>query len=937
MLIIIYSPVNSYLKMKKFIFIGCVVFLIGLSSFAQEAVIYGRILDTNSSEPINEAAISIQNTVFSTSTNSEGMFFFYQENLPQGDQVLKISKAGYINLQIPVTIQNNSPVKLDNVLLNIDLQEVEAQIGVISLSDDQLDEDDGTSYNVSGLLQASKDVFLNAAAYDFSATFFRPRGYDSEDGKVLINGLEMNKLYNGRPQWSNWGGLNDAQRNQMFSMGMAANEYTFGHLAGTTNIIMRASQYRKGGRISYASSNRSYRGRVVGTYNSGLLPDGWAYSFLVARRYGKEGYNNATLYDANSFFASVEKKLSTNHSLNLTTFYTPNRRGKSSANTQEVYDLKGTKYNSYWGNQDGEMRNSRIKEVEEPLVMLNHFWNISEKTQLNTNIGYQFGKTGNSRLGYDNAPNPDPSYYQKLPSYFLTEAAGPNNSGAYQAYSKFVNDGQINWQDIYETNIFYGGTSRYYLYEDRNDDKQISANTILTFQLTDHIALNASFNYRNLKSNNFASMIDLLGGNGYLDIDSFNTSDAAQNDLNNPNRIIGEDDEFKYNFEIDATDYNGFMQAQFSYAAVDFYIAAKVGKTSYQRNGLYRNGSFADGNESFGKSEKLAFTTYGAKAGATYRISGRHAFEVNTSYFTDAPTVRNSFSNSRQTNATVLGLTEEKNINVDGSYIFRSPIIKARLTGYYTLMQDGSEISFYYADGISVPSISATTAFVQEVLTDVNKKNMGLEFGIEAQVTTTIKLKAAAAYGQNTYDNNPNLYLASDDFTDVEGRIVDYGKSSLKNYRVAGGPQQAFQLGFEYRDPAFWFFGFSVNYFNNAYVDISPLTRTKNFYLDNDGIPFNDYDPAKARDLLKQEKFDDYMLVNVIGGKSWRIKNYFVGFFAVVSNVLDKEYKTGGFEQGRNANYRTLSEDTANETPVFGAKYWYGYGAAYYLNLYVRF
>nr|WP_245529130.1 TonB-dependent receptor [Aequorivita sublithincola] len=897
----------------------------------------GKVLDANSSEPIPDVTVSIQNSIFSTVTDAKGAFSFSQQTLPQGEQVLKISKAGFSDLQISVNIQNDAPVIMKPILLNLNLLEAEAQIGVISLSDDQLDEDDGTSYNVSGLLQASKDVFLSAASYDFSATFFRPRGYDSEDGKVLINGLEMNKLYNGRPQWSNWGGLNDAQRNQMFSMGISANEYTFGHLAGTTNIIMRASEYREGGRISYASSNRSYRGRVMGSYNSGLLPSGWAYSFLVSRRFGNEGYNDASLYDANSFFASVEKKLNEDHSINFTTFYTPNRRGKSSANTQEVYDLKGTRYNSYWGNQEGDMRNSRIKEVEEPVVMLNHFWNISEKTQLNTNVGYQFGKTGNSRLGYDNAPNPDPSYYQKLPSFFLADPTGPDYGGAYQAYSQFVNDGQINWQDIYETNVFYGGTSRYYLYEDRNDDKQLSANTILTSQLTDNIALNASLNYRNLNSNNFANMIDLLGGNGYLDVDSFNTGDAAQNDLNNPNRIVREDETFKYNYEIDASDYSGFLQGQFSYSSVDFYLAGKVGRTSYQRNGLYKNGSFAEGNDSFGKSEKLDFTTYGAKAGATYKISGKHAFEVNTAYFTDAPTVRNSFSNSRQTNATVIGLTEEKNINVDGSYIFRSSFVKARLTGYYTLMQDASEVSFYYADGISVPGRSASTAFVQEVLTDVDKKNIGAELGIEAQVTTTIKLKGAAAYGQNTYDNNPDLYLASDDFTDVPGGVVNYGKSYLKDYKVAGGPQQAYQLGFEYRDPAFWFFGASANYFNNAYIDISPLTRTENFYLDNDGIPFNDYDPAKARELLKQEKFDDYMLVNVVGGKSWKIKDYYFGFFATISNVLDKEYKTGGFEQGRNANFRTLSEDAANDTPVFGSKYWYGYGATYYLNVYVRF
>ena len=73
------------------------------------------------------------------------------------------------------------------------------------------------------------------------------------------------------------------------------------------------------------------------------------------------------------------------------------------------------------------------------------------------------------------------------------------------------------------------------------------------------------------------------------------------------------------------------------------------------------------------------------------------------------------------------------------------------------------------------------------------------------------------------------------------------------------------------------------------------------------------------------------------GGKSWKIDDYYIGFFASVGNILDKVYKTGGFEQGRNANYRELLEDTTNPKRRFGSKYWYGRGANYFLNVYFRF
>lgn len=907
----------------------------GFSTFSQNTSISGSIFDSYSNEPIVNAKVAISassNTIFS---DSNGQFTFLQLNILPGEYILEISKTDYLPLKIPIKVDSNAPIVLNSILMQLDYSKIEGEIGVISLSQDELDSDDSASYAISGLLQASKDVFLNAASYDFSATFFKPRGYNSEHGTVLINGIEMNKLYNGRPLWSNWGGLNDAQRNQVFSIGLTANEYTFGDLAGTTNIIMRASKYRKGGRLSYAASNRSYRGRVMASYNSGLLPNGWAYSLLLARRYAKEGFNEGTLYDANSFFIAVEKRFNERNSLNLTAFYTPNRRGKSSPNTQEVYDLKGTQYNAYWGKQEGEIRNSRIKKVQEPVIMLNHYYSFSENSQLNTNLGYQFGKIGNSRLGYDNVPNPDPSYYKKLPSYFMADSYNPDYEGAYRAYLKFVNDGQIDWGKLYETNLLYGGTARYYLYEDRNDDTQLSANTILNSVISNHFTLTASLNFKNLKSKNFASMIDLLGGNGYLDVDTFNTGDESQSDLNNPNRIANEGDKIKYNFNLNATEYNGFVQGNFSNSKIDFYAAGKVGGVAYQRNGLFKNGNFPD--NSFGESEKLAFTVYGLKAGGTYKLSGRHILGINTAYFTNAPTLRNSFSNSRQNYATVANLTSEKNLTIDGSYFFRTAKTKMRLTGYYTLMREGTELSFYYADGISVPDRSASTAFVQEVLTNIDKQNIGGEWGLETQITPTVKLKAAAAYGQHTYNNNPNLYLTSDDFSGVPSGAVDYGKASLKNYRVAGGPQQAYQIGFEYRNPAYWWFGATTNYFSNAYLDISPLTRTANFYLDTDGVPFNDYDATIARDLLKQEQFDSYFLVNVIGGKSWKYKQYYFGFFASINNILNQEYKTGGFEQGRSANYRTLLEDTSAETRIFGPKYWYGYGTTYYVNFYVRF
>ncbi|CAM4200816.1 hypothetical protein [Gillisia limnaea] len=926
-------------------------------NISAQITLEGVVVAASSYENIENVKVSIEGTTFNTLTDINGHFIFSNENLPSGNQVLLFLKPGYNLLRLPVII-NDEYKDLDLIPLQIDMFREQTMIGIISLSDTELSEDEGSIESISGLLQATRDVFLNAAAFDFSATFFRPRGFDSEHGKLLINGIEMNKLFNGRPQWGNWGGLNDVQRNQVFSMGLTSSEVSFGGLAGTTNIIMRASAFSKGGRVSYAAANRSYKGRIMGTYNSGEMSNGWAYSVSASRRFAEEGYNDGSLYDANALFISVGKKINENHSLNFTGFYTPNIRGKSSANTQEVFDLKGRRYNSFWGYQDEEIRNSRTREIKEPVLMLNHFWEVTNKIQINNNLSYQFGKIGNSRIDFGGTrlvtqpdgqesfigggSNPDPAYYQKLPSYFLRNPRNPNYVSAYIAQQEFQQDGQLDWKALYSANrtsVANGGNAIYVIAEDRNDDTQVWMNSILSYTLNESVIINGKLSYNNLKSENFSSLKDLLGGSGYLDVDFFAEGDAenpvgdiAQSDLQNRNRIATEGERFKYNFNLSAGVTEGFVQAQFKYSKIDFYVAGNLSQTSYQRTGLFQNGSFPD--NSLGKSEMLSFTNYGLKTGATYKITGRHLIDFNAAYFSKAPNLRNSFSNSRQNNDVVVGLGSEKIQSADMSYMYRAPHLKARLTGYFTQINDATEISFYYADGLSGLGRNSTTAFVQEVLSGIDKQHVGLELGVESQITTTIKLKGAAALGQFTYSSNPNLYLTSDDFDEV----VNYGTSYLKNYRIAGGPQRAAQLGFEYRDPGFWWFGTTVNFFSHAFADVSPLTRTSNFLTDSDGLPLLDYEQDVARSLLKQEQFDDYILVNAIGGKSWLLEGgYYLGFFVSLNNIFDVLYKTGGFEQSRNANFRTLKEDRERDQPIFGSRYWFGNGATYYANIYVRF
>ena len=931
--------------------------------YAQNSV-KGVVVDGKDEKPIKGVTVAIKDTSVSVLTNDNGAFII--ENLTNGNYIVEISYKGYETQNFPLEL-SGLPVDLSTIYLYKDIEEL-SDISIVNITDDELNSDDGFIDNVAGLLQSSRDVFNRAAAFDFSATFFRPRGLDNANGKVLINGIEMNKLFNGRPQWANWGGLNDLQRNQAFTRGIGPNENTFGDVAGVNNITMRASAYGAGTRVSYASANRSYQGRVMASHSSGALDNGWSYAILASRRFGGEGYINGTLYDANSFFASIEKQLGEDHSLNFNFIYAQNRRGRATALTEEIYQLKGRQYNPFWGNLNGDQKNTRERRIIEPIFMLNHYWDLSEKTTLNTNLSYQTGLIGNTRIdnggtrlvnfdGQDvyigGARNPSPDYYQNLPSYFLNvdNPTAFDFQQAYLAREQFVNDGQFNWENLFTANLSQaamGGNSIYVVQEDRVDDTQISINSILFSELTENIKLNAAVSYRSLQNETYAKVKDLLGGTGFLDVDFFaetqlgqNASNLAQSDVRNPNRIARTGERYKYNYELNATVADAFVQAQFNYTNIDFYLGGSVNRTTYQRNGLYENGYFQGGNLSFGKSEKLDFTNFGVKGGFTYKISGQHLLDFNSGYLSKAPTIRNSFENARQNNNTVENLESENIITFDGSYILRTPLVSARLTGYYTQFDNGTDIAFFFTE--------SGTTFTQEVMTNISRRNVGGELGIEAQITPTLKLKGVAAMGQFTYTNNPDIYYSSDDFSS-DVRFGD-GTTKLKNLRVAGGPERAFQLGFEYRDPDYWWFGATVNHFSRAFVDPSALKRSGAFAIDFDLVPddvllggnitgpiLNDYDPDIARDLLTQEQFPSYFLVNLTGGKSWRVGDYFVGFFATVNNLLNQEFRTGGFEQSRRVGFRDQIQEQSNPNgPVFGNRYFFGLGTTYFVNVYLRF
>ena len=175
----------------KFSFVGCVFLIFAKTTIlAQQTGIKGHIVDAITGAYLEKVEVRLQESKLNTvHTDADGVFALIHAALPLGEHILLFSKQGYITKRFPIVIHENKILDVKKIDLEYDFSFDTSMQGEIALYEDELTGDQDEMMHMSGLLQATRDVFLKAAAFDFGATFFRPRGLGSENSKVLILSL----------------------------------------------------------------------------------------------------------------------------------------------------------------------------------------------------------------------------------------------------------------------------------------------------------------------------------------------------------------------------------------------------------------------------------------------------------------------------------------------------------------------------------------------------------------------------------------------------------------------------------------------------------------------------------------------------------------------------------------------------------------------------
>ena len=826
-----------------------------------------------------------------------------------------------------------------------------------TFNESMLDEDEDVIQGATALTTSSDDYFLSEVGYRWSSMRFKQRGYDSQYNNVYANGALLNDAERGTFSYGMIGGLNDATRNQESSVYLENSSFGFSSVGGASNINMRAAQYAAGHKMSFVACNRNYLARLMYTYSTGLMENGWAFTASASYRWANEGVIEGTFYNSLGYYLSAQKVINDKHSLSFATWGSPTERGQQGAATEEAYWLANSHYyNPNWGYQNGEKRNARVVTSYEPTALVTWDYKINRETKLTTSAAVKYSIYGSTALGWNgNAADPRPNYYKNLPSaaynvwdldYYedASNALSQEDNRAqwkelYDYWKASKANRQINWDQMYFANQQANATGEeclYYVERRHNDQLMLSIGSVLDHEFNKYSRANIGVNINTTKGMHYKKMDDLLGADTYIDVDKFSIGDhgrdsyVIQNDVDNPNRRIKEGDVFGYDYNIYVNKVDLFTQYQYNKNRFHFYAGANIDGTTMQREGNMRNGraTYYDSNGkmfdiSKGKGEVAKFLGGGAKASLIWDINGNNKVMIGGGYSQRAPLAYNSFVAPRIREDFVEGLENENVFNGEASYAFKHGAFAAKVSAFYTKITDAVQQSAFYNDDEG--------KFTYLTMTGVDKTNYGIEAAFVYNVTSALSFNILAAVTEAEYTSNARGSMMTEDQRELDHALQ---KVYMDGAKIGGSPLTAVSLGVDYNVNG-WYLSANLNYYDRIYVSPSIYARLETVAGSNGGVDVNG-NPVNKLDIPSQFRGDDGFMLDASIGKSINLKGgKKLNINLSLSNILNNENMvTGGYEQNR-SDYN----NDEKKIYVFSKNPYLYYANAFnaYLNVGLRF
>ena len=505
-------------------------------------------------------------------------------------------------------------------------------------------------------------------------------------------------------------------------------------------------------------------------------------------------------------------------------------------------------------------------------------------------------------------------------------------------------------------------------------------------------------------------------------------ANVKQNDMQNPNAAARKGDKFGYNYRINMMTAKLWAQNEWSWNEVDLYYALQLTYSSMQRTTDMLNGRawylarlgeannnhyyylanaandvLAAGEDFSNLPSRLVgyghhFVDPAFKTGVTYKIDGRNQLKINAIAETKAPLARDAYISPRVHDRAVENIyrhdyaryyaqefgtswleeyygASQKMVGGDLTYSFNYPLVRGRVTGFFTQIWNGTELNGYYDD--------EARTFVNQSLSGINRRHMGVEAAAAVKLGLYFTLTGALSIGDYRYTSNALAITSAENgmalAENAQGPIYELRDSVLlKGLHVATGPQLNSSLKLSFFHPKMWFADLTVSYFDWSYLDYAPARRmqglftgvradgsvTNGWYGDNytNAIEKNEngeviydqygvpelkypYNVLSDQEMLTASNPLHRFLVDASVGKLIYLKNrQSISINLTVNNLLNNtHFKTGGYQQARLPR-QTRQGVADNENSVispnvwkFTSKYYYAWGTNFYLNIQYKF
>ena len=857
-------------KMKNW-FLNLAVILLTTVSYAQ-GVVTGTVIDGEISSPLPGASVVVKGTTKGVSTDMDGKFSL---QVSANTGTLEISYVGFVTQRVNYTLSGGKAnvrvvlqpdaqalgevVVTGSSLMDI-AQERKTPVAVSTIKAAEIVEKLGNR-EFPEILNRTPSVYATKGGGGFGDSRINIRGFANENIAVMVNGMPVNDMENGKVYWSNWAGISDVTSVMQVQRGLGASKLAIASVGGTINVVTRSSDMNQGGSISGSIGNDGFH-KTVASYNTGKSSKGWSSSLLFSRSAG-DGYVDGTKFEGYNYYFALGYAPSERHSLQFMITGAPqwhNQRSYS-ISISDAIKYGGTeekpnrRYSSDWGYLNGNEYSMRRNAYHKPVMTLNWDWNMSDKSSLNTVVYASFGRG----FGTGDAGN----VAGRRLSTFRDADTGLYNFDAIVSGNENSTSGVLVRRASVNSHDWYGILSNF------------------NHKFSDKLSLNFGIDGRYYYGYHYQVISDFLGAKSYTDRANRNLSEpnvitSSISDRPKYNPFGGSVDPIKnrmaYSNDGEVRWIGTFGQLEYTSEKLSVFVQGSISNQGFQRiDEFLKPGDFVRGTQ-IPMERKTGFKDilgYNVKTGANYNINENHNVFFNTGYYSKQP----FFNSVYRGNLNYLSPenTNEKIFGLEAGYGFKSSNLTANVNLYRTTWKD----RYLRRTGLSERIGTVTNRYYAEI-SNLDEVHQGVEVDAFYKINDYFKLKAMFSYGDWFYQGNANAQI----FDENNQPYVIAGASSneltllLENAKVGDASQLTANLGLTFTP--FERFNVDVDW---RYVD--------NLYANIDFYAFSNPEQA-AKGTLKLPSYNLFDL-----GLSYRLPLFdkqSISFSFNVNNLLDTYY-----------------------------------------------